>query len=221
MVDKPTGLLSQSDISGDRDLLSLLKQYLARKYDKPGRVFLALVQRLDRNTRGLLVMARTSKAASRLSDQIRRNLIEKQYLVIVHGRLDQEQTMVHYLVKDQARMMASATTADNPDARRAELAIKPLQYIRNTTLARVTLITGRFHQIRVQLSSEGHPVCGDVKYGGTPLPGNRLALMCHQLNFRHPVRDEIMRFTLPLPAEKPWSVFRHPADGSQWQQKGL
>ena len=112
MVDKPTGLLSQSDISGDRDLLSLLKQYLARKYDKPGRVFLALVQRLDRNTRGLLVMARTSKAASRLSDQIRRNMVEKQYLVIVHGRLEQEKTMVHYLVKDQARMMASATTAD-------------------------------------------------------------------------------------------------------------
>jgi len=228
VVNKPANMLSQRDRTGDRDLQSLMKQWLKEKYQKPGDVFLGLVQRLDRPTRGLMVLARTSKAAARLSDQIRRRTFLKEYLAVVVGKSIKTGNLTHYLDKDASRKMALVSSEHVPDednkkgykpgrpggGKQAELELTHVETRDALSLVKIRMKTGRFHQIRVQLATEGTPVAGDRKYGAVDNQGGRqtrqLALMCHRIAFEHPTLREPMSFTTGLPDEYPWDQFRHP-----------
>lgn len=227
VINKPANMLSQRDRTGDSDLQSLLKQWLKEKYQKPGDVFLGLVQRLDRPTRGLMVLARTSKAAARLSDQIRKRSFLKEYLAVVVGKSIKTGDFTHYLDKDASRkksivssgqtMTARAKRADSPDkpnvGKQAELNVIHLETRDELSLVKITMKTGRFHQIRAQLAAEGAPVAGDRKYGAADSrPGEltrNLALMCCRIAFEHPTRREPMNFSIGLPQEFPWDRFRN------------
>lgn len=191
VIDKPAGLLSQEDATGDPDVLTLLKEYVKEKYNKPGNVFLGLVQRLDRNTTGLMVVARTSKAASRLSEQFRKHTVEKVYQAVVSpvpavkaDRLEDR------MEKDEENRMARASWGSAGE--RAILEYSVIRQSNNRALLEVRLFTGRFHQIRFQLSHAGFPVVGDKKYGST-VPG-QMALRCVHLAFVHPTTKEEMSF---------------------------
>ena len=198
VVDKPAGMLSQGDATGDPDLLNLGKAYLKEKFDKPGKVFLGLVHRLDRPASGVMVFARTSKAASRLSRQFKVRSVGKRYLAKVEGRLDGSGRLVDYLWKDHR--IVRVVNEDHPKGMRAELSYRALSVEAGTTLVEVELATGRPHQIRVQLSNLSHPIIGDFKYGSTTeLDGRNLALHSHKLSVDHPTTGERMTWTAPLP----------------------
>lgn len=191
VIDKPAGLLSQADSSDAPDVLTLMKEYVKEKYHKPGNVFLGLVHRLDRNTTGFMVIARTSKAASRLSEQFRKRTVEKIYQGVVSppplrssGRLE------HRMEKDEETRMARAAPPNSGE--NAVLDYRMLKKAGNRALLEITLHTGRFHQIRFQLSEAGWPVVGDSKYG-SEIPG-KLALRCVRLAFDHPITGERMVF---------------------------
>jgi len=202
VVVKPPGLLSQADETGDMDLLSLWKAYLKQRFEKPGGVFLGLVHRIDRPASGLMVLARTSKAASRLSRQFKQRAVGKDYVAAVEGRPQEEGTLVDYLLKQDRRVRV--VTADEPGALYAELELSIRSGDAENTLVAVRLRTGRPHQIRVQLASRGTPIVGDFKYGArTELDGRNLALHAHHLSFEHPVRGVHMQFDAPLPANWP------------------
>ncbi len=224
-------MLSQRDRTGDSDLQSILKKWLKDRYNKPGEVFLGLVQRLDRPTRGLLVLARTSKAASRLSEQIRVRKFHKEYLAVVTGKKVKTGEMVHYLEKDANLKKAVVADPDKapgtagPDAasnrlddkaKAARMRLEHLETSGALSLVRIVLETGRFHQIRVQLAAEGTPIAGDRKYGTssdrTGKQTRQLALMCSNIAFEHPTRRETMRYSIALPDEYPWNQFRQPQD---------
>jgi 23S rRNA pseudouridine1911/1915/1917 synthase len=208
VVNKPAGVLSQEDITGDHDLLSLAKDWVKREFDKPGNVYLGLVHRLDRPTSGVMVFARTSKAAARLSDQFRKRTTEKRYVAIVEGHADLDGTLVDHLVK-RDRHVETANEGD-AGARRAELNVQVIrQGSRNgrpVSLVDVDLGTGRAHQIRVQLSSRGHPIVGDMRYGASvEFDGRNLALHAYQLSVQHPTLREAMTFSA-MPSSD-WKVF--------------
>ena len=207
VINKPPCMLSQGDKTGNQDVQSILKKYLKEKYQKPGNVFLALVQRLDRPVRGLMVLARTSKAASRLSDQIRRRTMQKGYLAVVEGNSVTEGEIVHYLKKNETIKKTEVSQPKTPGAQKAVLDISSLKVMGKRTIVRITLHTGRFHQIRAQLAASGTPVSGDQKYGAKPLPDKSIALQCHSLAFGHPVSKEIMKFNADIPSGFPWNQF--------------
>ena len=168
VVEKPNNVPSQQDKTGDDDMLSIVKKYIKEKYNKPGDVYLGLVHRLDRPTGGIMVFARTSKAASRLSEQIRNKKIEKKYLATVDGKLENtEGTFRDFLIKDERNNMSKVTSKDKRNAKEAILDYKLINYNEKTNLSivSVNLQTGRHHQIRVQFSSRGHSLYGDQKYG--------------------------------------------------------
>ena len=196
---KPPGALSQADETGDPDLLSQGKAYIKSKFAKPGNVYLGLVHRLDRPASGLVVFARTSKAAARLTAAFRERKVEKGYLAIVEGRLDGEGAWRDHLVKDsrQVRIVPD----DHPKGKLARLRWRALAHERETTLVAVTLLTGRAHQIRVQFASRGHALLGDLRYGATrPFDGANLALHSYLLAFDHPVGGRPLRFLHRPPA---------------------
>lgn len=206
VLEKPPGVPSQGDPSGDASLLDLGKLYLKDKYQKPGQVFLGLVHRLDRPTGGVMVFARTSKAASRLSEQFRERKVRKTYLALCLGHPQpQEQTLVHFLLRrsDQNRMQALDKTRTG--AKRAELSFEVMAQGEETSLLRVSPRTGRRHQIRVQLARVGHPLLGDVKYGRGSGPRDKLVkaigLWAHGLEFEHPIRREQVDFWSVPPLE--------------------
>lgn len=205
VVNKPAGLPIQEDETGDRDLLSIGKAFIKKEFDKPGEVFLGLVHRLDRPVSGVVVFARTSKAASRLSEQFRARTPDKRYIALVEGRLTGESTQVDYLVKKDR--IVHRVKPSYPKAQRAELNWKSLATDKTRlgmlSLVEVELLTGRPHQIRVQLSGMGHPVLGDVKYkSGRSFDGRNIALHSHRITCEHPTRKEMMTFTAPFP--KTW-----------------
>lgn len=212
IVNKPVNLLSQADHTGDPDLLSLCKEYLKVKYKKPGNVFLGLVHRLDRPVGGVMVLAKTSKAASRLSEQIRNRKFEKRYLLVVHGETPPNGVFVHHLLKDSDSNRVTVAAADNKKSKRAELVYQQLEYLKkhNISLVKVNLITGRAHQVRVQFSSEGFPLFGDRKYGKedghdtTSEP----ALFAFEIIFSHPTLKKKVNFKAPPPSSPPWSFFK-------------
>ncbi len=224
VVCKPANMLSQRDRTGDHDLQSLLKQWLKDRYRKPGEVFLGLVQRLDRPTRGVMVLARTSKAASRLSEQIRKRTFKKEYLAVVVGKNIKNRELIHHLEKDASRNMAVVTSGQAEPvgssgkpgpggprgSRLAVLDVTHLETQGEHSLVKIDLKTGRFHQIRAQLAAEGTPIAGDNKYGSKVSQTRHLALMCHKIAFEHPTRRESMQFTAGLPEEFPWDKFRRP-----------
>lgn len=206
---KPPNMPSQEDASGDPDILSLLKQDIKERYQKPGNVFLGLVHRLDRPVGGVMMFARTSKAASRLSDQVRRRDIDKRYLAVVHGRPSRDAARLEdMLVKDSRTNTVTVTSRDDPRGKQAILNYELIADNDRYSLLGVRLETGRPHQIRVQLSHLGHPIYGDQRYGrGLNKPGMQIALWSHRLSFIHPVKKEPMTFTSPPPDDMPWNLF--------------
>ena len=204
-VNKPAGLLSQEDITGKPDLLNLCKMYLKKEYKKPGNVFLGLLHRLDKPVSGIMLFAKTSKAASRLSDQIRKRTVKKIYLAVAEGNPPAQQYLSHYLMKDSEKNISSVVSKDHNDAKHAELTFQKLGSEQGLHLLRISLITGRPHQIRVQLSSEGFPVWGDKKYGSNK-PG-KIALHAYGLNFEHPTLKKEIELQAKPPVTHPWKIF--------------
>ncbi len=204
-VLKPAGLLTQTDHTGDDSLVEKVRQRIRDEYNKPGNIFLGLVHRLDRNVSGVVLFARTSKAASRLSRQFREGTPTKIYRAIVHGTLKEKQaTLIHYLRKEKS-LKATVFPRETPSAKRAELSYEVIESRENKSLIEVTLATGRFHQIRAQIAFTGHPIMGDVKYGAPdPLANHKIALHAHKLVFSHPVSNEETTLTAPDPDD--WLV---------------
>ena len=210
-VVKPPNLPVQADSSGDDDLLSILKRYIGNKYQKPGAVYLGLVHRLDRPVGGVMVFARTSKAASRLSAAFAAHAQDKRYLAVVRGALDGPRTLEDALLKDGSTGMVRVVAPDAPGAKPAKLTTTPLAAREGLTLTEVTLYTGRAHQIRVQHAHAGLPLWGDARYGGGK-PGQQIALWAAALTLEHPTKHEIMRFTAPPPHSGIWAQFRDEID---------
>jgi len=209
VVEKPPNMLSQGDQTKDTDLLSLLKQDLKVRYNKPGNVYLGLVHRLDRPVGGVMVFAKPSKAASRLAQQLKQNEFTRIYLAVVHGKLAKKGRLMHYLVKDRASNMVSVVDPGTAGAKLAVLEYEVIDTVDNLSLVSVQLFTGRPHQIRVQFSAIGHPVYNDHKYGlGYPITGNTIALWSHKAEFIHPTRKERISFTSLPKATFPWTCFR-------------
>ena len=208
-VNKPRGLPTQADASGDADLLTLVKGYLKEKYHKPGAVYLGLIHRLDRPVGGIVLFAKTSKAASRLSAQVRDGRFRKGYLAIVHGAPQPaEGRLEHWLVKDTNRNFVSIADDGTPEAKQALLGYRMLAARDGKALLAVMLITGRSHQIRVQLAAIGHPVVGDEKYGSkSGAAVSDLALHAAEIRCEHPIGKGPLSLTLPPAAEGPWLSF--------------
>lgn len=166
VVEKPVNILSQGDDTNDKDMVNLLKQYVKEKYNKPGNVYIGLVHRLDRPVGGIMVFAKTSKAASRLSDQVRTKTFKKTYRAVIHGDMNKkEDTLKDYLYKNKKTNMVSVVNKDHKEAKNAELSYKTLDRRDGFSLVEIDLKTGRPHQIRVQFASRKHPLFGDQRYG--------------------------------------------------------
>lgn len=209
VVEKPVNISSQEDETKDPDMLTLLKEDLKVRHNKPGNVFLGLVHRLDRPVGGVMVFAKTSKAASRLSEQIRNKEFKKIYKAAVHGQLKKDEgTLEHFLLKDPKTNTVKAVHPSIEGAKEAVLDYSVIGYAGELSLVKVNLHTGRSHQIRVQFSAIGHPLYGDQKYG--PLltkPGQQIALWSTQITCKHPTRDEEMIFECDPPSVEPWNRF--------------
>ncbi|MBP5261465.1 MAG: RluA family pseudouridine synthase [Clostridiales bacterium] len=203
---KPAGVLSQSDGSGAPDMLALLKRYIKEKYDKPGNVYLGLVHRLDRPVGGVMVFARTSKAASRLSSQIREHTVGKYYVAVVTGTIEDSGVLTGYISKDEKDNKVTVYDKKTGDSKYAELSYELLGTARDMSLVRVALHTGRSHQIRAQFAHAGHPLIGDHKYGNGKGTCD-IALFCSEMQIDHPVTKERMTFTAALPSDYPWHIF--------------
>lgn len=190
-VDKPARLLTMGDATGEPTLLDAAKAYVKRKYDKPGAVFLGVVHRLDRPVSGVVLFARTSKAAARLSEQFRERSVEKVYRAIVAGTPpEREAVLQDWLWKDPGRNVTQVVREGTPGAQQAALAVKRLRTAGGRSLVEVRPVTGRSHQIRVQLASRGWPILGDGKYGSTERLDGAIALHAASLTFRHPTKGE-------------------------------
>ena len=196
VVEKPVNIPSQADKTGDIDMLTIIKEYIKEKYNKPGNVYLGLVHRLDRPTGGVMVFAKTSKAASRLSEEVREKKFEKEYLVIVDGILENKSgTMEDYLLKNERNNISKVVTEKTKNSKLAKLEYEVIKYKEeiNLSVVKVKLLTGRHHQIRVQFASRGHSVYGDQKYG-TRGRGKQLSLWAYSLTLFHPITKEKMKF---------------------------
>lgn len=198
VVVKPAGLLAQADRTGDADLVSLTKAYLQARFERPGDVFVGPVHRLDRPVSGVTVLARTGKAAARLSDAFRERRVEKRYLAVVEGRIDGAGERADFLLKENERVRV--VPADCPGARRAEMRWRAVASAGGRSLVEVELLTGRPHQARLQLAALGTPILGDLRHGARrPFDGRNLALHAWRLAFWHPVRRIAASFSAPPP----------------------
>lgn len=185
VVVKPQGILSQKDNTGDKSIQEIVKEYIKEKYHKPGNVYLGLVHRLDRMTSGLMVFAKTSKAASRLSEQVRQHYFEKKYLAVVEGKLTGKGTLHNQLVFDESRLKAMVVDNQGKDA---VLDYQVVNHIGDNTLVEVELKTGRHHQIRVQFANILHPLYGDSLYGSKVQ--SPIMLHAYYLSFFDPITKE-------------------------------
>ena len=201
---KPAGLLAQGDHSGAPSLLDLAKHWVRKRYKKPGRVFLGLVHRLDRPVAGVMLFARTSKAASRLSTQFRSGSPQKIYLAVVEGVPKRHAaSLTHHIVRRGrgCHIVPSATR----HSQEAHLRFRLIDSTPERSLLQVELLTGRKHQIRLQLSHAGYPLVGDVRYGASsPLASRQIALLAKELTIEHPTRKIPLRIVCPLPTDWPW-----------------
>lgn len=194
VVVKPCNVPTQADKTGDVDMLTLLKDYIKEKYQKPGNVYVGLVHRLDRPVGGVMVFAKTSKAASRLSESIRNKTFTKTYLAIVNGGFKEKQgSFENYLWKDETLNMSKIVSKEKHGAKLARLNYEVLQEKDDLSLVKINLETGRHHQIRVQFAGNNHSLYGDQKYGKGP-KNKQIALWAYEISFKHPVKDEIMKF---------------------------
>ncbi len=209
VVMKPQGLASCGDESGDDSMLEQVRRYVKEKYNKPGNVYIGLIHRLDRPTGGIMVFAKTSKAASRLAEQMRGGDFEKKYLAVLVGvPKEPKATLVNYLKKNPVNNMVYICTQTTDGAKLASLEYRVLEEKGGHCLTEIKLHTGRTHQIRVQMAGISHPVYGDMRYGGESAKKGNLALWAYSLTFTHPVTKERLRFMLEPPAENvPWKYF--------------
>lgn len=211
VVNKAAGILVQGDETGDTPLAELCKTYIKKKYNKPGAVFLGVVHRLDRPVSGIVVLARTSKSLERMNALFRDKKTEKVYWALVTAKPPKaSDTLIHWLVKDPNKNKTTAYATERPDAQRSELSYRVVGEAAGQWLVEVRPVTGRPHQIRVQLASMRCPIVGDVKYGA-PTPtddGRSICLHARSLSFEHPVKKEVAKFYAPLPDEDHWNVAR-------------
>ena len=220
VVVKKPGIPTQEDKTGDKDMLTIVKEYIKVKYNKPGNVYLGLVHRLDRMVGGVMVFAKTSKAASRISEYIRQKNVKKRYLAVVNGTLpvsDQKVELRNYLVKNERLNMSRVVDSTTKGSKEAILEYKVLKNFtyngKDYSLVDIDLHTGRHHQIRLQFAHIGHPLYGDVKYGQkVNKVGQNLALFSYYLSFFHPTKDEYLEFEFkPTELEKRdkiWDVIK-------------
>lgn len=202
VVEKPINIPVQADSSGDKDFLTMLKEYIKEKYNKPGNVYLGLVHRLDRPVGGIMVFAKTSKSAKRLSSQIIKHEFKKTYVAVIEGKTLKYGTLKDKLKKDSKKNITRISKVGKD----AELDYKLVGYKSGLSLVKINLKTGRSHQIRVQFSSRGLPLYGDHKYNPNSKKAN-IALFSKEIEFIHPTSKEIMHFSLPNPERYPFSLF--------------
>ena len=209
VINKPGGLLVQGDATGDETLSDLVKKYLKEKYNKPGNVFVGVIHRLDRPVSGVVLMAKTSKALERLNKQFRERKIYKKYWAVVKRKPKEEKgKLVHYLVKNQDKNVVSYYDKPVEGALRAELFYTVLGHLNDHFLLEVNPVTGRPHQIRVQLSAMGCPIRGDLKYGFHKANFDaNINLHAKEIIFEHPVTKEKLRISASLPENDFWEQF--------------
>ena len=208
VVEKIPNIPSQGDKTGDIDMLEIIKKYIKEKYNKPGNVYLGLVHRLDRPVGGVMVFAKTSKAASRLSEEVRSRQLKKEYLVVVDGKFEKNKdTLEDYLLKNQQKNISKVVKEGTKNSKIAKLDYETLKYNSEIDLSvlKVLLHTGRHHQIRVQLSRRGHSIYGDQKYG-TRGRGKQIALWAYKLTIIHPITKKEMTFTSIPELNKTWKI---------------
>lgn len=208
-VIKPVNVPTQEDRSGDLDMLTWIKEDLKVRYQKPGNVYLGLIHRLDRPVGGTMLFAKTSKAASRLSDQIRTRAFQKYYIAIVRGEPKvKQQELIDYLKKNQRTNTTERTSAHDPEAKKAILTYTAGETKQGLTLVAIKLKTGRPHQIRVQLAGIGCPLYGDQKYGANQNQvGQQIALWSSKIGFLHPTQKERQSVSCLPPSASPWSLW--------------
>lgn len=211
IVEKPRNMPVQEDASKDLDLLNAAKAYLVEEYNKPGEAFLGLVHRLDRPVGGVVLFGKTSKGASRISNEIRLNRFDRKYLAIVRGVPQKtSKKLTDFLLKDTQTNISSVVHPSTKGAKKSILHYEVLASNpeENLSLVSIELETGRSHQIRVQLSHLGHPIYGDQKYGqDVNTPGQQIALWASELDVKHPTKDERVHVKCQPPREYPWNIF--------------
>ncbi len=209
VVLKPQNVPSCEDESKDKDLLTVIKEYVKEKEHKAGNVYIGLVHRLDRPTGGVMVFAKSSKAAARLSEQMKSGDFEKKYSAVLMGNLKEKKaTLTNYLKKNPINNMVYVCPQTVEGAKFAELEYRVLEENEELSFVEVKLHTGRTHQIRVQMSSIGAPVYGDMRYGGEKAKKGKLALWATSLSFSHPISKERLCFKIQPPTdESPWNKF--------------
>ena len=208
VVEKPVNIPSQGDKTGDVDMLTIIKTYLKEKYNKPGNVYLGLIHRLDRPVGGVIVFAKTSKSAGRLSEQVREKIFQKTYLVIVNGRMEKRSGILEdYLLKNERNNMSKVVKEGTKNSKLAILDYEELKYNEETNLSllKVNLHTGRHHQIRVQFSSRNHSIYGDQKYGGRG-HGKQICLWAYELTIKHPITKKEMTFKSIPEVNGSWKI---------------
>ncbi len=211
VVEKTANIPSQGDKTGDTDMLTIIKNYLKEKYNKPGNVYLGLIHRLDRPVGGVMVFAKTSKAAARLSEEVRNKIFKKEYLAIVNGKMEERYAQFEdYLWKDEKKNTSYVVKSTKKNAKLASLDYEELNYDenKNVSLVKINLHTGRHHQIRVQFSSRGHALYGDNKYHGRGA-GQGICLWAYKITIIHPVTKEEMTFK-DIPEKKGmWKILNN------------
>lgn len=210
VVNKPAGVLSQGDITGDKSIIDEVKEYIKKKYNKPGEVFLGSIHRLDRVTSGVLVFARTSKALTRMSAQMKNREIKKTYLAILDNRpLEPQDRFVHYLHKNHKANYVTVSDVAKPDTKKAILSYELVAEIEHRSLVKVDIETGRPHQIRAQFSHMDCPITGDTKYGGSKQNNYKSGIYLHayRIEFIHPVKKTKMKLKCSPPKSGMWKPF--------------
>ncbi|MBE6139512.1 MAG: RluA family pseudouridine synthase [Firmicutes bacterium] len=203
VVEKPINVPVQEDSSKDLDFLTLLKDFIKKRDNKPGNVYLGLIHRLDRPVGGIMVFAKTSKCASRLSEQVRNRIFKKTYYAIVEGKVEKKGTLIDKLLKDTKNNIVKV----DKNGKESILDYELVDYKDNLSLVKINLKTGRSHQIRVQFSSRGHALYGDQKYNINSKVGEQIALFSNSITINHPITKECLTFEIDLPNRKPWNIF--------------
>ncbi len=210
VVIKPQNVPTQADASGDEDMLSMVKAYVKEKYNKEGEAFIGLVHRLDRPTGGIMVFARNSKSAKRLSEQFATHDVEKTYYAVTRGVVKiKTQKLINYLRKDEKENIVKVVPMSEKGAKKAELVYNYLEDNGSESLLEVKILTGRSHQIRLQLANIGYPLVGDVKYGKDKGVTQKLGLWAGKLAFNHPTTKERLVFmAMADETTQPWNKFK-------------